>query len=469
MRKSGYRTAFHIYLIFLLALLGALIFSALFFFSVITVKFPDGSVQRSDYLKAFTEDFGRQITFIDGKPQIKQTGIELLRANQAGIQVLDDRGGEIASYQRPADAKTSYSDAELLRLYRTGEFFDTTAFIGNLNDKGKEFSYILYFPVNVTKVTMFLNGDRFTTGKTIFTLGTGVLIMILLAGGIIYGFWITNKMNHISECVRSIAKRDYNPLIIKGSFGDVYESLNQLDQDIRDTDRLKEQTESMREEWIANITHDLKTPLSPIKGYAEILFENGSITGPQLHKYSGVILKNVSSIEQLIEDLKLTYQLESAMLPVQSTRQDFVRFMKELVIDILNNPAYENRVIHFESDQEPIYFSFDEKLMARAFQNLILNSFTHGNRDTEVSLEITSADRMLIIVVSDNGPGMNPSELSMLFQRYYRGASSGQKTEGTGLGLAIAKSIVEAQGGRICADSELHAGTSFKIEFPIME
>ena len=63
--------------------------------------------------------------------------------------------------------------------------------------------------------------------------------MILLAGGIIYGFWITNKMNHISECVRSIAKRDYNPLIIKGSFGDVYESLNQLDQDIRDTDRLE--------------------------------------------------------------------------------------------------------------------------------------------------------------------------------------------------------------------------------------
>ena len=117
--------------------------------------------QRSDYPKAFTEDFGRQITFIDGKPQIKQTGIELLRANQAGIQVLDDRGGEIASYQRPADAKTSYSDAELLRLYRTGEFFGTTAFIGNLNDKGKEFSYILYSPVNVTKVTMFLNGDRF--------------------------------------------------------------------------------------------------------------------------------------------------------------------------------------------------------------------------------------------------------------------------------------------------------------------
>ena len=142
--------------------------------------------------------------------------------------------------------------------------------------------------------------------------------------------------------------------------------------------------------------------------------------------------------------------------------------MKELVIDILNNPAYENRVIHFESDQEPIYFLFDEKLMARAFQNLILNSFTHGNRDTEVDLEITTPDRILTIVVSDNGPGMNPSELSMLFQRYYRGASSGQKTEGTGLGLAIAKSIVETQGGRICADSEIHAGTSFKIEFPTM-
>lgn len=469
MKKSGYRTAFHIYLIFFLALLGAVIVSVILFLSVITVRLPDGSLQRSDYPRVFTEDFGGQIIFTDGQAQIKQAGIDLLHANGAGIQVLDDKGVEIVSYHKPEDAKPSYSDAEILRLYQTGQLSgNTTAFIGNLTHKEKDFSYILYFPLNISKVTMLLNGDRFTTGKTIIAICTGVLFVILLAGGILYGFWLTRKMNCISASVKAIAERDYEPLAVKGSFGDVYGSLNRLDRDIKAGDRLKEQTEKMREEWIANITHDLKTPLSPIRGYAEMIFENEEGTGPQLKKYSQVILKNVSSMELLIEDLKLTYQLENGMIPVQKKEQDFVRFMKELVIDILNNPEYESRFIHFACDQAPVRFSFDEKLMARAFQNLILNAFAHGTADTEAALEITSGDAVLAVTVSDNGDGMRPEELSQLFQRYYRGARTRQKTEGTGLGLAIAKGLIEAQGGTITAHSELHVGTSFQVEFPLL-
>lgn len=91
----------------------------------------------------------------------------------------------------------------------------------------------------------------------------------------------------------------------------------------------------------------LKTPLSPIKGYAVILLEDSS-TGPeQVRRYAGITLKNVSYMETLIDDLKLTYQLENGMLPINREEQNIVRFLKELVVDILNAPEYENRTIHF--------------------------------------------------------------------------------------------------------------------------
>lgn len=467
MRKSGYRSIFHIYLIFFLAFLGAACVSVIFFFSVITVRLPDGSFKRSDNPKVFTEHFKEQIILIDGKPGIKQDGMELLQANQAGIQILDEDGMEAASYAKPENERSSFSNSDLLEIYQSGQSQDTgmTAFAGTFSNEEKDYVYIVYFPLDISKVTMYLNGSTFTTGKTAVVMCAGVLLFIVLAGGIVYGVWMTGKLKLISTAVSAIAGREYEPLDAGGTFGDVAESLNSLAEDIKESDRMRLQTEKMREEWIANITHDLKTPLSPIRGYAEILSETNIQNESQLQRYAKVILKNVSSIEQLIEDLKLTYQLENAMIPIQKERLDIVRFLKELIIDILNNPSYENREIFFECEEETIPFEFDQKLMARAFQNLVINAFSHGNDNTAVVISIKTSGHMLSITVSDDGNGMPPEELSRLFQRYYRGTGTDKNTAGTGLGLAISKSIIEAQGGTIKVDSEINKGTSFRIHF----
>lgn len=85
MKKSGYRTVFHIYLIFLLGLLGAFLASACFFFLLITVRKPDGSLAKSDWPKLMTESFREEILFLDGKPQLSQTGCELLRMEKTGL------------------------------------------------------------------------------------------------------------------------------------------------------------------------------------------------------------------------------------------------------------------------------------------------------------------------------------------------------------------------------------------------
>ena len=182
------------------------------------------------------------------------------------------------------------------------------------------------------------------------------------------------------------------------------------------------------------------------------------------------MLKNAAYMENLIDDLKLTWQLENDMLPINRQEQNIVRFLRELSIDILNRPKYEERTIAFQCSEnitdETAIFSFDKKLFTRTFQNLIINAFVHGGKDTEVTVQISVSDCWLNINLSDNGIGMSAEETDQLFDRYYRGTNTESKSEGTGLGLAIAKSIIELHGGTISVTSSPGAGTAFLIRFP---
>lgn len=277
---------------------------------------------------------------------------------------------------------------------------------------------------------------------------------------------MTKTMTHLMTAIQDISKRNYHPKKNTGTFKEVYESLNRLDYDIKLSDQTRLQTEKSREEWIANISHDLKTPLSPIKGYGEILVESkDSLTAER----AGIILKNADYIEMLINDLKLTYQLDNGMITLDLKTQDMVRFMKEIVIDILNDPRFIDQQILFDSKEEKIDWQFDPKLLRRAFTNLIINAFVHGNSNTEVYLTISKINKQLEIIISDNGPGMTQQQIDHLFERYYRGGTTKQNKEGTGLGLAITKEIIEYHHGKIQVSSIVEKGSQFRILFPLIK
>lgn len=467
MKQSGYRTVIHIYLLFFLSLLGAVLLAVCLLFLTVAIRTPDGAVKRSDWPKAFTEEFNSQIIFVNHSPQIKQTGLALLQENKIGGQILDASGSEVFSYEKPEQAQVEYSSSELLKIYQTGRLENNTmtAFAGTVSDAGQDYVYVLYFPENISKVTMYVNGEQFAGGKRIALPILLALFFLILISGALYGLYTARAMKRLTTAVQEISVRSYLPAQNYGVFGDLYDSLNKLDAQIRASDGLRAQTEKMREEWIANITHDLKTPLSPIKGYAEILQEPDSKGQESCSRYAGIILKNVSYMETLIGDLKLTYQLESGMFPINREEKNVVRFLKELVIDILNTPEYENRTIHFESAEESVFYSFDQTLFSRAFRNLIINAFVHGEEDTEVTLHISVSDATLKLCISDDGKGMSRETVEHLFDRYYRGTNTEQKPEGSGLGLAIAKGIVELHGGSISVSSIPQVGTAFQIVF----
>ena len=141
-----------------------------------------------------------------------------------------------------------------------------------------------------------------------------------------------------------------------------------------------------------------------------------------------------------------------------------VRFLKELVIDIVNDPAFVDRGIEFECNIQECEVYLDSDLFRRAVNNLIINALTHNPPETKVTICIdTDPKKRILICISDNGTGMSDKEQSELFNRYYRGTNTKEKPEGSGLGLAIAKQIITLHNGNIAVKSKQGEGTQFTI------
>lgn len=322
---------------------------------------------------------------------------------------------------------------------------------------------ILFFLIFIFSILLFLAGRSFSLIQP----GRRPLFIIFSIMAIC-GFWLIRHLSKIIKGIENISQRTYMPLPEKGVFSDVYGALNKMDKEIRNSDKVQEETERVRNEWITNITHDLKTPLSPIKGYAELLTENAVTDRETIQEYGEIILKNVNHTEKLINDLKLTYQLDSGAMPFNPQAVNLVRYMKELVIDIVNDPAFKDRNIAFESNVQDLEICVDIDLFRRGMNNLIINALTHNPQETKVTISIDiNSEKEACITISDNGQGMSENEQAELFNRYYRGTSTKEKPEGSGLGLAIAKQIITLHRGNILVKSKLNEGTQFTVILPL--
>ena len=144
-----------------------------------------------------------------------------------------------------------------------------------------------------------------------------------------------------------------------------------------------------------------------------------------------------------------------------------MRFLKELVIDIANDPAFSKRTIAFESSMQEMTLAVDPDLLRRAVGNIVINALVHNPVDTKVKVTVNLIPGNKIAVsVRDNGKGMDEKELSGLWSRYYRGTNTKEQPESSGLGLAIAKQIIALHGGDISVVSNLGFGTEFIILLP---
>lgn len=453
--------------IFIITLILLLCIMAIgLFYYMFSIPEPYG-LSTTDFPKNFTNSFTAWITYESGELQVEEIGLKRLDEYGLWIQFIDEKGEEIFSHNKPENYPASYTTAELLAL-STSEYEDGyTLFVNSPNDADEEYSYIVGFPYDIGKHLLYYNGSRISrlspVARLLIMAGFGVLAVSIFA----YSVWLSRKLSKITEGIRGLSVRNYIPMKEKGVFSEIYASLNRMNSDLQKADKVQAETERTRQEWIANITHDLKTPLSPVKGYAELLADNSVKKTQEIQEYGKIILKNVNHTEKLINDLKLTYQLESGSIPYIPKDMRIARCVKEWVIDIINDPFFSDRDITFESDTPESIACIDPDLFRRAIQNLIINALTHNSADTkiEVTVMVTPENR-ICISVQDNGVGISETDQAELFNRYYRGTNTKEKTEGSGLGLAIAKQIVTLHGGNIIVKSEVNVGTEFIVSLP---
>jgi len=327
MRKSSYKSIIALYVIMSAVFLATALVGIGLLFSVITVADPNDNNVLSDWPLQFTRDFASNITVENNLPFISDDGIKELDRNNLWIQIIDANGNEIYSHNTTSAQQIHYAPIEFLELYQGEDNTELTVCVGSVEYNTEQWSYIIGFPMNISKVTMYLDGDDFTSGKSMLLMLLSAIGLLMIVCGGIFGLWIIRHFRKMTQAVGLIAYRLYEPIHTKGVFQDIYDSLNEMNIKLLASDEEAMRIEAQQEEWLTNITHDLKTPLSPIRGHAELLADpEYPITEADRIEFGQIILKNTEYAGALINDLKLTYQLKNGMVPLNMRQANLTQF-----------------------------------------------------------------------------------------------------------------------------------------------
>lgn len=219
-----------------------------------------------------------------------------------------------------------------------------------------------------------------------------------------------------------------------------------------------------REEFTSNVTHELKTPLTIISGFAELL-KSGNVEEEKIKEFGGIIYKQSTNLQRLIDDLLKISKLEA---------NDAV-IIEKLSLDELGDEVCDDLAIEIKNKNLNLVKDFDRvkakvngEMIKEAMMNLLTNAIKYNRDGGEIKFKIAKEDGFALVQISDNGIGIEEELLDRIFERFYVvDHSRSKKISSTGLGLSIVKHIVEAHGGRIEVTSEIGKGSTFTIYLPL--
>ncbi|ALZ63125.1 Sensor protein kinase WalK [Bacillus cereus] len=405
---------------------------------------------------------------------------QLLSKEKAALQIFNQNGEEFFAY--PAGKKKTFSAIQIAlnekepwnHKENTSSFYDENS--GNLLVVTAKNEH--YYPGDEIE-------DVFTKK---FLIGCGLILLIVFVYLVILSIWYGNKFGkpllHAMRWLKNIAGGKYEePISKKGKpvrfrrsgkekwsfrlFRDVTSSLEHLSITLKKNDAMRQVLQQTREEWITGLTHDLKTPLSSIYGYALLLESNQyNWTDRDIQQFGSVMKEKSQYMTTLIDDLSLTYQLKNNSLPAQHVNVEINQFVQKVLLQFINNPTLQNQNIEFVPSSNKIQYFIEEKWFQRIIENLLVNAVKHNNETTTVIVKLSQNANSFTLSISDDGKGMDEKTKELLFERYYRGTNTEESNIGTGLGLAITKQLVHAHNGTISVDSALGKGTTIILVFP---
>ena len=256
----------------------------------------------------------------------------------------------------------------------------------------------------------------------------------------------------------------------KGEVGELYEGFEKMRIRLKESEEEKIRTEAANRELISNISHDLKTPITSIKGYVEGIMDGVADSPEKMEKYIKTIYNKAGDMDYLIDELTTYSKIDANQIPYAFHRMNlgdyFADCAEEVGLDLeTKGIIFDYR---FECDPET-EISADPEQLKRVINNIINNSVKYRKEsDSRISLRISEQDKDLVLVaIEDNGKGISEEEAKKVFDRFYRtDASRNSKQGGSGIGLSIARKIVEDHAGTIWATGVQGEGMTVFFTLP---
>lgn len=304
-----------------------------------------------------------------------------------------------------------------------------------------------------------------------------IILITYLIYCFIYGYKAGYPMYEIIRNIKQLAEGKYVQRKEKSKgifmssrlYKDVKSNLEHLSSTLQINETKRKEFERERQEWAAGITHDLKTPLSYISGYTDMLLSDQHQWSEQeKREFLQLIRYKAAYIHELIEDLGIAFRMdESAVSHLKADPIDLVELVRRVTAEMLNMSISKDYSIQMTTYVNRLYVQGDARLLHRAFSNLMVNAMSHNPPGTHIEITVHKTVSAQV-QIKDNGKGMDEQLVSHIFDRYYRGTSTETHSGGTGLGMAIVKQVVAAHQGNIYVNSQVGQGTDIMVEIPLL-
>ncbi|MCI6018200.1 MAG: HAMP domain-containing histidine kinase [Clostridiales bacterium] len=278
-------------------------------------------------------------------------------------------------------------------------------------------------------------------------------------------------LQEISGALEKISEGHFEtrvPVRYNDEFSIIADNINCMTMDLEYLKKSEQAAEKKKNELITNVAHDLRTPLTSIIGYLDILNTHPELTEEKKKTYIQIAYNKAEKLKTLIEDLFSFTKLTYGQMPLKFSKIDLVKLLEQEIDEFYPYFTENHLVCELHTDTPAAPVMADSTLLARAFENLISNAIKYGKDGKIVYVDISHDETFVTAAIKNYGLVIPQKDLPLIFDKFYRVEHSREETlGGTGLGLSIAKAIVESHKGIITAQSSLE-GTVFKVSLPLI-
>lgn len=394
-------------------------------------------------------------------------GKRLLEEHGAWMMLLGSDGQVVANYELPDDIPRSYGVLDAVRFSRHYLLdYPVSSW-----QRGELLTVVGYPKTSVAKYQLALPVEWVSTlpQRALLLLLSNVLIGLLLA--LLIGMRMLKAIRPLARGILALSREEPVHVEPKGVLGDLAQSINSVSEKLQASSLALKQRDEARSNWIAGISHDIRTPLSMVLGYASELEEHDEVPAEQ-RQQAGIIRQQGEKLRHLVSDLNLVSMLEYEMQPLHIKTLRLSALARLAASDLLNHGLDARFSLSLREMDERVRVQGDERLLLRAISNLLNNSIRHNPQGCELFLAVCKKQDLpgrCELIVEDSGRGVPEEELPKLLDLPYSSVRRRLAAGGHGLGLPMVARIAWAHQGRLELLPRSGGGLIARLELPCEE